>query len=99
MNEIQVRIAGGRCENKELDMIKIALALILVIYMGGVALAETVRIVMSTSQGNIEIDLYVDQAPITAGNFLRLVDSGQMDGGFFIASSATRTTKVARRLK
>jgi len=44
---------------------------------------DTVRIVMSTSQGDIEIDLYVGKAPITAGNFLMLVDSRNMDGGSF----------------
>lgn len=45
--------------------------------------AETVRILMTTSQGDIGIDLYLDKAPITAGNFLKLVDDGAMDGGSF----------------
>jgi peptidyl-prolyl cis-trans isomerase A (cyclophilin A) len=44
---------------------------------------DTVRIVMSTSAGDIEIDLYLDKAPITAGNFLQLVDGKLMDGGSF----------------
>jgi peptidyl-prolyl cis-trans isomerase A (cyclophilin A) len=43
----------------------------------------TVRITMSTSQGDIGIDLYLDKAPITAGNFLKLVDNGDLDGGSF----------------
>lgn len=43
----------------------------------------TVRITMTTSQGDIEIDLYLDKAPITAGNFLRLVDGEHLDGGSF----------------
>lgn len=52
---------------------------------GAGALADdgTVRVVMSTSQGDIGIDLYLDKAPITAGNFLKLVDNGDMDGGSF----------------
>jgi len=38
---------------------------------------------MSTSQGDIAIDLYLDKAPVTAGNFLKLVDGSDMDGGSF----------------
>lgn len=43
----------------------------------------TVRVTMTTSQGDIAIDLYLDKAPITAGNFLRLVDGGHLQGGSF----------------
>ena len=51
----------------------------------GVAQADegTVRVTMSTSEGDIDIDLYLDKAPITAGNFLKLVDNGDMNGGSF----------------
>ena len=43
----------------------------------------TVRVTMATSQGDIEIDLYLDKAPISAGNFLRLVDGARLDGSRF----------------
>lgn len=43
----------------------------------------TARIRMTTSQGDIDIELYLDKAPVTAGNFLRLVDDGHLDGGTF----------------
>jgi len=43
----------------------------------------TVRITMATSQGDIEIDLYMDKAPITAGNFLQLADGEHLDGTSF----------------
>jgi peptidyl-prolyl cis-trans isomerase A (cyclophilin A) len=58
---------------------------LMVILVGTQAIADedTVRVLMSTGQGDIEIDLYVDKAPITAGNFLMLVDSGLIDGGSF----------------
>ena len=51
----------------------------------GIAFADegTVRVTMSTSEGDIGIDLYLDKAPITAGNFLKLIDNGDMDGGSF----------------
>lgn len=41
------------------------------------------RVVMSTSEGDIEIDVYTNSAPITAGNFLKLVDDGHLDGASF----------------
>ena len=43
----------------------------------------TVRIAMTTSQGDVKIDLYLDKAPITAGNFLKLVDGEHLDGSSF----------------
>lgn len=42
-----------------------------------------VRVLMSTSEGDIEIDLYTSRAPVTAGNFLTLIDNEQLDGGAF----------------
>lgn len=60
------------------------ITIVLAIILGSAALAEdSVRIVMSTSEGNIEMDLNLDKAPITAGNFLNLVDNGLLDGGSF----------------
>jgi peptidyl-prolyl cis-trans isomerase A (cyclophilin A) len=55
------------------------------ILLGAGALADEgdVRVLMSTSEGDIGIDLYLDKAPVTAGNFLKLVDNGDMDGGSF----------------
>jgi peptidyl-prolyl cis-trans isomerase A (cyclophilin A) len=43
----------------------------------------TARVVMETDQGNIEIELNLEKAPLTAGNFLRLVDNGDLDGAKF----------------
>lgn len=45
--------------------------------------SDNVRIVMSTSEGEIEVDLYMDRAPITVANFLKLSDAGALDGGSF----------------
>jgi peptidyl-prolyl cis-trans isomerase A (cyclophilin A) len=39
------------------------------------------RVVMTTSLGDIELEIYTEKAPVTAGNFLRLVDGGYLDGG------------------
>jgi len=42
-----------------------------------------IEIVMETSEGSIEIELYAEQAPITVSNFLRYVDGGYLNGGSF----------------
>jgi cyclophilin family peptidyl-prolyl cis-trans isomerase len=36
-----------------------------------------------TGMGTIKIEMYEDTAPITAGHFINLVDTGQMDTGMF----------------
>jgi peptidyl-prolyl cis-trans isomerase A (cyclophilin A) len=41
------------------------------------------RILMTTGLGDIEIEVYLEAAPVTAANFLRLVDGGHLDGGTF----------------
>jgi peptidyl-prolyl cis-trans isomerase A (cyclophilin A) len=45
--------------------------------------AEAVKVRMTTSLGVIEMEVYTEAAPITASNFLRLVDGGHLDGGAF----------------
>ena len=35
---------------------------------------------MTTSAGEIDIELYTDECPETTGNFLKLVDDGYYDG-------------------
>lgn len=47
------------------------------------SLNAQVRLLMETSEGDIAIDLYTDSAPITAGNFLSLVDGRHLDGASF----------------
>ena len=43
----------------------------------------TVRVLMTTALGDIELELYPEQAPLTVANFLQLVDGGHLDGGAF----------------
>ena len=47
------------------------------------ALAAPVGVVMTTDAGVIELELYPDKAPITAGNFLRYVDENRYAGAKF----------------
>lgn len=62
------------------------LSLFLACFIAGPASAEDaegVRVLMKTGLGDIEIIVYPDKAPITATNFLRLVEGGHLDGGAF----------------
>ena len=42
-----------------------------------------VNVLMSTSEGEITLELYTDEAPISAGNFLTLIDNGSFDDAAF----------------
>jgi len=47
------------------------------------AAAESVSVFLHTEAGEIEIEVLVDQAPLSAGSFLAHVDAGLLDGGGF----------------
>jgi peptidyl-prolyl cis-trans isomerase A (cyclophilin A) len=40
-------------------------------------------VVMTTTLGNIEVELYADKAPVSAANFLAYADAGFFDGTIF----------------
>ena len=60
-------------------------SIVVIVFLSSIAMADdaTVKTMMSTDKGDIEIDIFVDKAPITATNFLQLVDGGHLDGGTF----------------
>ena len=45
--------------------------------------SESVRVRMTTDLGVVDIEINIEAAPISANNFLRLVDGGYMDGTSF----------------
>lgn len=47
----------------------------------------TVRVDLDTGQGRIVLELEVERAPITSGNFLRYVDQKRYDGASFFRAS------------
>jgi peptidyl-prolyl cis-trans isomerase A (cyclophilin A) len=49
----------------------------------GTSQVAPVRVVLDTEKGPIEIEVDVAHAPVTAANFLKYVDAGAYDGGFF----------------
>lgn len=51
------------------------------------AQAANPRVVITTTEGAITLELYPDKAPITAGNFLKYVDRKLYDGATFYRAS------------
>ena len=41
------------------------------------------KVLFDTSKGSFEVELFVDKAPITVGNFMKLVDKGFYNGLIF----------------
>jgi cyclophilin family peptidyl-prolyl cis-trans isomerase len=55
----------------------------LLILTTGVVSAANPRVAMDTSMGEVVIELYPEQAPLTVQNFLRYVNDGAYDGTIF----------------
>lgn len=52
--------------------------------LGAAAAAEPVRVILETTVGNMEIEVYPDKAPKSAGSFLAHLDAGlYVAGGFY----------------
>ena len=65
---------------KWLVLISIVVALVVVASVFGYLYLKTPPVVMETNYGTIEIELYMDRAPDTAGNFEKLMEDGFYDG-------------------
>ncbi|MCQ4347757.1 peptidylprolyl isomerase [Pseudomonas stutzeri] len=59
---------------------KLALSTCALLLSGAVLAAEAPRVVLTTSLGEIEVELNEEKAPISVKNFLGYVDSGFYDG-------------------
>ena len=63
--------------------------LVLIPLIGGSCQKKNPVIEIQTPKGNIAIELYVDKAPITAGNFLKIIRDHVLDGGSFYRTVRT----------
>jgi peptidyl-prolyl cis-trans isomerase A (cyclophilin A) len=61
----------------------ILIALLVVPFMGSSCKKKNPVVEIQTPKGNIQIELYLDKAPVTAGNFLKIVKGKVLDGGSF----------------
>jgi cyclophilin family peptidyl-prolyl cis-trans isomerase len=59
------------------------LLLLILLPASGSAQAQNPRVVLETSQGLVEIELFKDKAPVSADNFLEYVDNGFYNGKIF----------------
>ncbi len=60
---------------------KTLFAFFLAFALAGCVFGRNPRVVFSTEMGDIEAEIYVDKAPVTAANFLRYVDGGRYGNG------------------
>lgn len=58
-------------------------AILLAGSMGSVAFAQNPRVLIETSKGDIEVELFEKEAPVTVANFLSYVKKGHYDGTIF----------------
>lgn len=61
----------------------IALVFMLIFVTSGLAQQDNPKVLLKTSKGDITLELYADEAPITVNNFLSYVDDGFYDGTIF----------------
>lgn len=58
-------------------------AILLAGSLGSVAFAQNPRVILETSKGDIEVELFEKEAPVTVANFLSYVKKGHYDGTIF----------------
>ncbi|MCE2809340.1 MAG: peptidyl-prolyl cis-trans isomerase [Planctomycetaceae bacterium] len=58
-------------------------AILLAGSLGSVAFAQNPRVLIETSKGDIEVELFEKEAPVTVANFLSYVKKGHYDGTIF----------------
>lgn len=77
----------GTNNNRGQQLMRILTVVVMVsLFWAGVGSAAedgAIRVEMATAEGDVVIELYLDKAPVTAGNFLQLIDDGDLDGGSF----------------
>lgn len=59
---------------------KLLIGLCTLVFAGALAAAENPRVLLTTSLGEIELELNAEKAPISVENFLAHVDKGYYDG-------------------
>jgi peptidyl-prolyl cis-trans isomerase A (cyclophilin A) len=68
---------------KDIMLKRIALAACTVLLAGNLFAAENPRVLLTTSLGEIELELEAEKAPISVENFIGYVESGFYDGTVF----------------
>lgn len=61
-------------------LITVVVAVIIVASVFGYLLLKTPTVIIETNHGDIEVELFLDRAPDTAGNFEKLMEDGFYDG-------------------
>ena len=63
--------------------------------MGIVGKAATVKVLVDTELGEIELEIYAGRAPLTAANFLKYVNDKHFNGGSFVRTLTPENQRTA----
>lgn len=76
-------MSPGKKPGAAVKVIFLAVLSVGLMIQGGLAVTDNPQVRMITAQGNIDLEIALDRAPLTATNFLRYVDAGLYDGTSF----------------
>jgi hypothetical protein len=68
---------------KKFIWISVAIVLIIVLFLILNMGSKNAKVLLETNHGNITLEIYSSEMPITAGNFQKLVEEGFYDGVIF----------------
>jgi len=75
------------------------LAIVVSVFNASVVAGETVMVVMSTSAGDITLELYPESAPVTVANFLQYVDGEYYDNEASFYRTVRMDNQVQNKIK
>ena len=70
-------------KNKKVLIISIIAVLVIIVLVTNMTASKHTKVRLETNKGDIVLELYTGEMPITAGNFVKLVNQGFYDGVIF----------------
>ncbi len=70
-------------QNKKLLIVGILSVVAIIIIASNIMVSKHTKVILETNKGNIVLEIYSGEMPITAGNFVKLVKNGFYDGVIF----------------
>lgn len=70
-------------KNKNVLIVSIIVIFIIGIIISNMIVSKHTKVLMQTTKGDVVLEVYTGEMPITAGNFVKLVDEGFYDGIIF----------------
>ena len=72
--------------NRTIRVVKVMALALGALSLATAQVVQNPRVLLRTTSGSIELELFVQEAPVTVTNFLRYVDAGMFEDGRFFRS-------------